>query len=67
VSQDESSLEDRVARLERQLERQIDDTILLTDTVFNLIALMGKPLEEDEEYQHIRRMATLIREQRQKH
>jgi hypothetical protein len=62
----EPSLEERVARLERQLERQIDDTILLTDTVFNLMELMGQQLDDDEERQHVRQMAVLIRQQREK-
>lgn len=61
---DERPSEDRIADLERQMERQVDDTILLTDTVFNLMTLMGQQLDDDEERQHVRQMAELIRQKR---
>lgn len=63
---DQPLLEDRVTALERQMETQVDHTILLQESVFNLMKVMGKDLDDDEEYQHIRQMAALIRERQQR-
>lgn len=44
--EDERSPEDHVAALKRQMERQVDNEILMMVALYNLMAYIGMPIDD---------------------